>query len=257
MSSKGVILCGGTGTRLRPVTYVTNKHLVPIINNPMVLYPLNTLKALGIDDVLIVSGGEHIGDFAEFFKDGSEYGVSMTYRVQNEAGGIAQALGLAKDFYQGTDDKVVVILGDNIFDNESIKASWKWDVPPLAQKDSASIFVKYLPPEEATRFGVVFNVEGRRTILEKPPLEKLPQEAPVVTGLYVYPSDVFEVIKTLKPSARGELEITDVNNHYLEKGKCGLYEIKGFWSDAGTPKSLYEAIKWEHTVSEISTLSKD
>lgn len=243
MKVKGIILAGGHGTRLRPATLAINKHLLPVLNEPMILFPLRTLKTLGCNDILIVSGGDHIGGFAEFLKDGSEHGVSITYKVQNDATGIAAALALAEDFCAGFSDKIPVILGDNVYDNRMLagaiyqKGLEKED---KIGKGDAVIFCKDMPGKEASRFGVVMG----NGIVEKPKLDG--GTAEVVTGLYVYPKDVFEVVKTLKPSARGELEITDVNNHYLKMGRCRKVGIKGFWSDAGTPESLFETIKWYH-----------
>jgi glucose-1-phosphate thymidylyltransferase len=223
---KGILLCGGMGTRLRPATFAMNKHMVPILNKPMVLYPLETLKSLGITDILLVSGGNHIGSFAEFLGDGSEYGVTLTYRVQKEAGGIAQALGLAKDFAQG--EQIAVILGDNVFENDFV---------PFFEKDVACLYLKYV--HDAHRFGVF--MDGK--IVEKPATVA---GGMAVTGLYIYPANVFDILPTLKPSGRGELEITDVNNAFISTDKCALREIKGFWSDAGTPESLATVTKWAY-----------
>lgn len=241
---KGVLLCGGKGTRLRPGTLLINKHLFPILTKPMVLYPLETLKSLGVTDILIVTGGDHVGDFAEFLGDGSEYDVNLTYRVQKEAGGIAQALGLAKDFAAG--GPVVVILGDNIFDVDD----WNMRLG-LNQllRGVATLVVKKV--RGAQRFGVLVG-EGFRKgdknrfhIIEKP---KDIETGNVVTGLYFYPNSVFDVITKLKPSERGEIEISDVNNHFLEHGMIRICYLQDqdFWSDAGTPESLFEAIKWAH-----------
>lgn len=235
---KGVILAGGKGTRLRPLTLVANKHLLPVYNKPMILYPLETLKAWAIKEILIVTGGEYIGRFAELLGDGSRFGVSLTYRVQEEAGGIAQALGLAEDF--ADDQGVMVILGDNIFDKDSIvnRETIKLDNP-----DRACIFAKQVP--DPNRFGVVvFEGDEAKHIFEKP-TEHVSDWA--VTGLYYYPNDVFGVIKTLEPSARGELEITDVNNYYLKDGRLDVAKIDGFWSDAGTFDSLLESSNWVAT----------
>lgn len=232
-------MAGGTGTRLRPATLVTNKHLIPIINKPMILYPIETLKEIGVTDILIVSGGDHIGGFAEFLGDGSDYGISLTYRVQKGAGGIAAALLQAESFSGGED--MVVILGDNIF-GEAPQSIQSTHTPGKAR-----IFIKYV--EDPERFGVFVETQpGSKTlgtIVEKP---KTHMSNLAVTGLYVYPSDVFDVIRTLKPSSRGELEITDVNNHYLSKGECEVYALSSsiFWSDAGTPDSLVRAIDWAH-----------
>lgn len=230
---KGVILAGGTGTRLLPITKQVNKHLVPILNRPMIMYPIETLKHFGITDIMIVSGGGHVGGFADFLGDGSDFDVQLTYRAQKEAGGIAQALGLAEQFVGS--DKVVVILGDNVFDNPAIQIR---DLP----KNDAAIFCKQVP--NMTRFGVLRQDVPGFSIVEKP--STILDSDTAVTGLYVYPNDVFSVIKTLKPSPRGELEITDVNNYYLKNVRCQINFLKpdAFWSDAGTPESLYKAIKY-------------
>lgn len=239
---KGVILCGGKGTRLLPATKNINKHLVPILNTPMVMFPLETLKSLGIRDILIVSGGDHIGGFTEFLGDGSDFDVNLTYRVQQSAGGIAQALGLAEAF--SGRESVAVILGDNIFDH-----GVEMDVP-FVTDGKAHLFVKEMPAEEARRFGVVqSNVITGDHIIEKP--QNIETEtARVVTGLYVYPPEVFDIIKMQKPSARGEYEITDINNYFLLSGTCKIHEIKGFWSDSGTPESLFITTEWAYNNSK-------
>lgn len=227
---KGVILAGGTGSRLYPLTKVTNKHLLPVYNKPMILYPLETLKSLGIDEICIVSGGEHIADFMRFLGSGSEFGVKLTYKVQDGPKGIAHALLQAEKFVKN-DEKVVVILGDNIFE--------KVEAPQEALSDNnAYIYIKEV--EDPERFGVVKFDENNEIaeIIEKP---KEPPSKFAVTGLYIYPSDVFDFIKTLKPSQRGELEITDVNNWYLKQGRLKAIKIDGFWSDAGTFESLLKA----------------
>lgn len=227
---RGVILAGGKGTRLLPATRVMNKHMVPILNRPMITYPLETLKVMGIVDILVVSGGEHIGAIAEFLGDGSEFGVSLTYRVQKEAGGIAQALALAEGFAAG--EPIAVILGDNVFDNDKIT---EFD---LSDRESAYVFLKAV--KDPQRFGV-YTTSG---IVEKP---KEPLTDLAVTGLYVYPADVFKVIPTLTPSARGELEITDVNNFYFKEERLRAhYLYNAFWSDAGTPESLYQVTRWAY-----------
>lgn len=225
---RGVILAGGEGTRLRPLTYITNKHLLPVHNKPMILYPLDTLRSFGIKDILIVSGGNHIGSFAEFLGDGTQYGINLTYKVQRQAGGIAQALGLAKDFAQGED--ILVILGDNIFGKLDVKL----------EKGKPTVFLKEV--HKPNRFGVAqFDTQDKLiNIVEKPSI------APsnyAVTGLYHYPSEVFDVIPTLRPSARGELEITDINNYFIDKG-CEHVKIDTFWSDAGTFDSLFTSTEW-------------
>lgn len=212
-SSKGVILAGGNGTRLRPLTRVVNKHLLPVYNKPMIYYPIQTLKDLGCDEIIIVSGGENIGGFAELLKDGSEFGVKFTYRVQNEADGVAGALLAAQGLVDGV---FPVILGDNYFS----------EIP--ANTDEIGIYTKSVPDPQ--RFGVYAN----GIIIEKP--EK-PESNNAVVGFYVYDQEVFDFIKDLEPSDRGELEITDVNNWYLAKG-CQVTKYNGFWSDMGTFDSL-------------------
>jgi glucose-1-phosphate thymidylyltransferase len=231
---KGLILAGGKGTRLQPATFVMNKHMVPILNRPMILYPLETLKFAGITEIMIVTGGEHIGPIAEFLGDGSAYGVNLTYRIQRDAGGIAQALGLAKDFV-GT-DAVTVILGDNIFDYTAFPAT----LPPGVGTTHALLFMA--PVENPSRFGVPEFSEGKLIKIEEKP--KIPKSKFAVTGLYIYPPNVFDIIPTLKPSARGELELTDVNNWYVERALCEYHLHTGFWSDAGTRDSLKEVIDW-------------
>jgi len=218
---KGIILAGGHGTRLHPLTLLTNKHLLPIYNKQMVLYPLQTLKDMGIKDILLVSGGGHVGQFAELLGDGSEYGVNLTYKVQKEAGGIAQALALAEDFVG--DDPFAVILGDNVFE---------YGVKPPKQ---CGLVVKSV--EDPERFGVYS--DGK--IIEKP---TEPASDMIVTGLYFYTKDIFSFIKTLEPSARGELEITDVNNWCLENINTDIIHYDGFWSDAGTLNSIQKCNIW-------------
>ena len=236
---KGVILAGGNGTRLRPLTQVTNKHLLPIYDKPMVIYPIETLKALGVKDILLVSGGEHIGKFTEFLGDGSHFGVNLTYRVQEKAGGIAEALGLAEDFVG--DHSVTVILGDNIFDNEKLIDDVQQRNLFLPEDGHACVYLKKVT--DPKRFGVpVFCGEGHITKIEEKP--DAPKSDFAVTGLYTYPSEVFEVIHTLKPSARGELEVTDLNNYFIEKQRMDFIELDGFWSDAGTFESLLKSSVW-------------
>jgi glucose-1-phosphate thymidylyltransferase len=230
---KGVILCGGEGTRLRPLTLIQNKHLLPIYNKPMVLYPLETLKALKIKDILIISGGEHIGRFTEFLGDGSRYGVNVTYRVQESAGGIAGALGLAEDF--AGEDEIVVILGDNIFDNSFISG-----LSTEKNKEGAVFF--FSKQENPSRFGVPVLKGGELIAIEEKPQE--PKSSYAVVGLYIYPPNVFDIIKRLKPSARGELEITDVNNWYIKEKKCDYIILDCYWSDAGTFDSLLNSANW-------------
>ncbi len=228
---KGIILAGGKGTRLMPLTKITNKHLLPIFNRPMVEYPLQTLLRAGIKEILIISGREHAGDFVEYLGSGKDYGAKFSYKVQDEAGGIAQALLLAEDF---ADSKpVTVILGDNIFEDNISKSAINF-------RKGARIFIKKVSDPE--RFGVAV-IDKKRVvkILEKP--EKSPSPH-AVTGLYQYDGNVFKIIKRLKPSARGELEITDVNNAYIKRGELKAEVIGGFWSDAGTFDSLARSVSW-------------
>lgn len=219
---RGIILCGGEGTRLRPLTYVNNKHLLPVFNKPMILFPIETLKSFGIKDVLIVTGGNHMGSFAEVLGDGSTYGVNLTYKVQKKAGGIAEALGLGEDFSRG--EGVMVILGDNVFGR----------VEYHGHPDKACLFLKEV--DSPNRFGVAqFNQNGDLINIQEKPA--VPPSQYAVTGLYYYPNEVFKVIPTLQPSGRGELEITDVNNYFLDKG-CIHQKLQCYWSDCGTFDSL-------------------
>lgn len=225
---KGVILAGGTGSRLYPLTKVTNKHLLPVYDKPMIFYPIYTLINAGIKEIMIVSGRGHAGHFLELLGSGADHGVHFTYEIQEQAGGIAQALSLAEDFVDG--DSVTVILGDNIFQDDI-----KEDVANF--NDGARIFLKEVP--DAHRFGVA-ELKGDKVIgIEEKPKE--PKSNFAVTGLYIYDSKVFSAIKTLKPSGRGELEITDVNNYYINKGAMKYGILEGFWSDAGTFESLLRA----------------
>lgn len=218
-----------------PATKVVNKHMVPILNKPMIMYPIETLKSLGITEIMVVSGGNHIGGIAEFLGDGSEFGVSLTYRVQRDAGGIAQALSLAEDFAQGSNNShFAVILGDNVFDERMVN-----DMPESIGIGRALIVTKKVGDPQ--RFGVLVREDGKMYVEEKP--EK-PKSNEVLTGLYFYPGDVFDFIRGLEPSARGELEIAHVNSHYLEQGRGDVVEFRGFWSDAGTPESLAEVTAW-------------
>jgi glucose-1-phosphate thymidylyltransferase len=225
---KGIILAGGTGSRLYPLTKVTNKHLLPVYDKPMIFYPLNTLINAGITEIMIVSGRGHAGHFLELLGSGADFGVSLTYEIQEGAGGIAQALGLARHF--SDNDNVTVILGDNIFEDAVKDAVQSF-------RSGARIFLKEVP--DAHRFGVA-EIAGDhiRGIEEKP---EYPKSNLAVTGLYMYDAGVFDIIRDLKPSKRGELEITDVNNAYIQKGMMTFSLITGYWSDAGTFDSLLRA----------------
>lgn len=225
---KGIILAGGTGSRLFPLTKVTNKHLLPVYDKPMIYYPLQTLITAGITEIMIVSGRGHAGHFLELLGSGMDFGVSFTYEIQETAGGIAQALGLAESW--ADDEGVAVILGDNIF-QDTVKS----DVASF--RKGAKIFLKEVI--DAQRFGVAELRNDRVISIEEKP--QYPRSHFAVTGLYLYDSDVFSIIRTLKPSGRGELEITDVNNAYIKKEMMQYTILKGFWSDAGTFDSLLRA----------------
>lgn len=228
---KGIILAGGTGSRLYPLTKVTNKHLLPVGRKPMIYHPIGKLVEAGIKEILIVTGVEHMGDIVSLLGSGKEFGCRFTYKVQDEAGGIAQALGLAESFTN--DDKTAVILGDNVFEDELkpfIQAFEK-------QKKGARVLLKEV--SDPQRFGVVELQDGKIVSIEEKP--KRPKSRFAVTGIYLYDSEVFEVIKSLKPSRRGELEISDVNNAYLRKGQLAYDVLSGWWSDAGTFESIERA----------------
>ncbi len=228
MDLRGVILAGGKGTRLGELTRVTNKHLLPVGPYPMIYHPLKKLIAAGVRDILLVSGTEHMGDFVELLGSGREHGCELTYRVQDEAGGIAQALGLAEAFCARS--RSIVILGDNIFEDSLDCMVREANKHP----HDAWIAVKRVP--DPGRYGVA-EMDGRRIVgIEEKPAH--PKSDCAVAGMYIYPPDVFAAIKTLKPSRRGELEITDVNTHYLRQSRLGYTELRGYWTDAGTPESL-------------------
>ncbi len=228
MSIRGVILAGGKGTRLGELTKVTNKHLLPVGPYPMVYHPLKKLIGAGVSEILLVSGTEHMGDFVELLGSGKDHACRLTYRVQDEAGGIAQALGLAEHFCTGS--RACVLLGDNIFRDSLIPFVEKANSRP----DWAWIGLKQV--HDPSRYGVA-ELKGDQVVAidEKP---KDPKSDFAVVGIYIYPPDVFSIIKTLKPSGRGELEITDVNNHYLKQGRMGFSTLDGYWTDAGTLDSL-------------------
>ncbi len=220
---RGIILAGGTGSRLYPLTKVTNKHLLPVYNKPMVYYPLYALKSAGITNVLIVSGKGHSGSFLELLGSGANVGMKISYEVQEEAGGIAQALSLAQDF--ANNEKIVVILGDNIFEDDLTDAVNEFKAVPRG----ARIFLKEVKNPHAYGVATIEN-EKVKNIVEKP---KNPASNLAVSGCYMYDPQVFDVIKGLKPSNRNELEITDVNNFYLEQGTLKHSILNGFWGDCG------------------------
>jgi glucose-1-phosphate thymidylyltransferase len=228
---KGIILAGGTGSRLYPLTKVTNKHLLPVGRKPMIYYPVEKLIEAGIGEILIVTGLEHMGEVVNLLGSGREFGCRFTYKVQDEAGGIAQALGLAEAFARH--DLLCVILGDNIFQDPIGPFVRAFE----AQGAGARLLLKQV--HDPQRYGVA-EVDGTRVvrIVEKP---KEPKSDLAVVGVYFYDPEVFSFIKTLKPSGRGELEITDVNNHYLSKGTLQSDRLTGWWTDAGTFESLHAA----------------
>lgn len=232
---KGVILAGGLGTRLSPLTKITNKHLLPVYDRPMIYYPIQTLVNAGIKDILIVTGGNHAGEFLRLLGNGAEFGLKhINYTYQEGEGGIADALRLAEHFAGG--DRVCVVLGDNLIQGNMRAAAEAY----RQQRSGARIILKDV--EDPERFGVVRFADddtGRITeIIEKP---SEPPSASAVIGIYFYDSWVFDVIRTLKPSRRNELEITDVNNAYLRAGLLEHSKLDGWWTDAGTFESLHRA----------------
>ena len=228
---KGIILAGGTGSRLFPLTKVTNKHLLPVGKYPMIFHAIYKLKEASITDVLIVTGREHMGDVVNLLGSGSQFSMSFTYKVQDEAGGIAQALGLAENFVNN--DQMVVILGDNVF-SDSI-------TPFVHAYRDQGIGAKVLIKEvhDPHRYGVPEIVNDKIISIEEKP--KNPKSNYAITGIYFYDDKVFDIIRKLKPSARGELEITDVNNEYIRRKELTFYVINGWWTDAGTHDSLAKA----------------
>jgi len=229
---KGVILAGGLGTRLNPLTKITNKHLLPIYDRPMIHYPLLTLVDAGIRDILIVTGGNHAGEFLRLLGNGREFGLDdIAYTYQEGEGGIADALSLARHFADG--DKVVVILGDNIIEGDIRRTVDAFS----AQPKGARLLLKKVP--DPGRFGVPELRGGRIVSIEEKP--KVAKSDYAVIGIYMYDASVFDIVSTLKPSDRGELEITDVNNAYLGRDELEHDILEGWWTDAGTFESLYRA----------------
>jgi glucose-1-phosphate thymidylyltransferase len=231
---KGVVLAGGTGSRLYPLTRVTNKHLLPVYNKPMLYYPLETLVDAGIEDILIVTGGNNAGDFLRLLRNGRDFGLKqLSFAYQEGEGGIADALRLAEPFAAG--DKICVILGDNILENSVRGAKERFE----EQKEGGLILLKKVPDPE--RFGVpVFENKRIVKIEEKPKVAASPY---AVTGVYFYDRTVFDRVRKLGPSGRGEFEITDVNNSYVREGQLSHEIIEGGWTDAGTFESLWRATK--------------
>ena len=228
---KGVVLAGGTGSRLFPLTKVTNKHLLPVGRVPMIWHPIWKLKEAGIEEILIVTGTDHMGDVVGLLGSGKDFGCRFTYKVQDEAGGIAQALGLAENFAGSS--PICVILGDNVFQDSlrpEVEAFRK-------QGKGARILLK--PVEDPQRYGVAEVKDGRVLGIEEKPKE--PKSDLSVTGIYFYDAAVFGIIHTVKPSGRGEMEITDVNNAYIARGELSFGTFQGWWTDAGTFPSLAHA----------------
>ncbi|HVG29054.1 MAG TPA: sugar phosphate nucleotidyltransferase [Pyrinomonadaceae bacterium] len=229
---KGVVLAGGLGSRLRPLTAVTNKHLLPVYDKPMIYYPIQTLVNAGIRDIMIVTGGNSAGDFLKLLKNGRDFGLKhLNYTYQEGEGGIAAALSLCEDF--ADNDPVCIVLGDNIIEGNICRAARAY----RHQGGGAKILLKKVTDPQ--RFGVP-ELKGDSVIrIEEKPDQ--PKSDYAVIGIYMYDSSVFEIIKTLKPSGRGELEITDVNNAYIERGDMTWDELEGWWTDAGTFESLLHA----------------
>jgi len=225
---KGIVLAGGTGSRLYPLSKVTNKHLLPVGRYPMIYYPIFKLKQAGIEDIFIVTGKEHAGAIVNLLGSGYEMGLKFTYRIQDKAGGIAQALSLAEGFVG--DDKCVVILGDNIFEDSICEFVDSF----IKQKQTAKVILKEVM--DPARYGVAEIKDNRIISIEEKP--SIPKSNYCVTGIYMYDNSVFDIIRTLKPSERGELEITDVNNEYIRRGVLSYDVFDGWWTDAGTFESL-------------------
>jgi glucose-1-phosphate thymidylyltransferase len=224
---KGIILAGGKGTRLAPMTRIINKHLLPVYHQPMILYPLATLKNSGIEDIMIVCGREFAGDFMNFLGSGKEHGVRLSYAIQDSSDGIAGALRQAEPFADG--GKIAVILGDNIFTNDFSRAVKKFE-----KENGAKLFLKQV--KNAQRFGVPEFQNGKIIHIEEKPVK--PKSNYAVTGFYLYDNKIFDIVKNLQPSKRGELEVTDAHNVYLQRGLVSHEFIKDLWSDAGTIASL-------------------
>jgi len=229
---KGIILAGGLGTRLHPLTKITNKHLLPLYDRPMIYFPIATLAQSGIKEVIIVTGGNNAGDFLRLLGDGSQFGLrQLHYTYQPQEGGIAQAIGLCENYADG--GKVAVMLGDNLVDRDFAGPFREFE----RDGEGARIFIKAVP--NPSEYGVAELRDGKiRRIIEKP---RRPASKFAVIGVYLYDNTVFDIIKTLKPSRRNELEISDVNNAYLERGRLDYITLKGGWADAGESIAAYNA----------------
>jgi glucose-1-phosphate thymidylyltransferase len=233
---KGVILAGGTGSRLDPMTRITNKHLLPVYTKPMIYYPIETLVNAGITDIMVVTGGNHAGEFLRLLGDGRELGVSrLSYAYQAKAGGIAEALGLTENFVDG--DKFLVILGDNILEYSIERSVENFQ----RQERGSRVLLKEMEdPQHLRHLGVPIIENGRILYVREKPQNPPSQFA--VIGVYMYDAGVFDIVKTLQPSGRGELEITDVNNAYIDRGEMEFDIIDGFWGDAGESIEVYYEI---------------
>jgi len=226
---KGIILAGGSGSRLRPLTTITSKQLLPVYNKPMILYPLETLSKAGIKDILIIVAPDHAGDFLKLLGSGQTYGCDFNYEIQEKPAGLAQAFIIGKNFIGK--DNVTLILGDNLFEENFSKAIQSF-------KSGGRVFAKKVTDPE--RFGVVeFDENNQAISIEEKP--KIPKSDYAVTGLYIYDNSVIKKAQSLKPSARGEIEITDINNLYLKEGNLDVASVKSAWFDTGTFESMYEA----------------
>ena len=234
---KGIVLAGGIGTRLYPLTRVTNKHLLPVYDKPMIFYPLQTLVDAGIRDILIVTGGQNAGDFLRLLQNGKEFGLQqLSFAYQEGEGGIADALRLAEPWAKG--DKICVVLGDNIIEGDIREAASTFG----QLEKGAMVMLKEVPDPD--RFGVPVFEQGRIIRIEEKP--KKPMSSYAVIGIYFYDGTVFDRIRTLKPSGRGEYEITDINNSYIAEGTLQHTQLQGWWTDAGTFESLWHASNMVH-----------
>ncbi len=229
---KGIILAGGSGSRLSPLTKVTSKQLLPVYNKPMIFYPLETLRKAGINDILIIVAPDHAGDFLKLLGSGKDYGCNFTYEIQDKPEGLAQAFIIGENFIG--DDNVTLILGDNLYEDDFSQAIQSFE-------NGGRVFAKKVRDPE--RFGVVdFDSDNKAVSIEEKPNE--PKSDYAVTGLYIYDNTVLDKVKSLKPSQRGELEITDVNNLYLKEGTLDVALVKGKWFDTGTFESMFEATQF-------------
>lgn len=231
---KAVILAGGTGTRLRPLTQMFNKHMLPVGRYPMIHYAVVKMKEAGITDILLITGRATAGLFITYLGSGAELGISITYRIQEEAGGIAQALDLAKPFI-GSDERFVMLLGDNLFEDSLQRFAQQFEL----QQSGAMVLIKHVP--DPRRYGVPTFDASEQSIVRITEKPETPDTSYCVTGIYFYDSSAFDLIAGLTPSERGELEITDLNNAYARLGKLSYMVLSGWWTDAGTFESLHEA----------------